>query len=274
LGANEPGYIVTVATSRMSDLRQGGSARMGTIALIDVDPQLGAELADDQREVARRALIAATSTIATGSWEEPPAGYGPGNAYGVLVVDGFMLRTVTIGERTTAQLFGPGDIMQSWPGEDLPSPVSVEVTWAAVSPAVLARLDDRVIGIAGRWPSVLRRLAWRSSSVAGRVSLQVAIARVPRLEERLLLLFWGLAERWGAMTPNGMLLPIGLTHESIAALTAASRPPVSGALSHLSRDGLLCRVPDGWLLTKQGEDRLKEALDRPDETLHEVRTAA
>jgi hypothetical protein len=247
---------------------------MGTIVLIDVDPQLGVELSDDEKAVARRALIAATSEVPAGPWEEPPAGYGPGNAYGVLVVDGFMLRTVTIGERTTAQLFGPGDIMQSWPTEDLPSPVSVEVTWTVVAPAVLARLDDRLISLTARWPSVLRRLAWRASSVAGRVSLQVAIARVPRLEERLLLLFWGLAERWGSMTPDGMLLPIRLTHESIAALTAASRPPVSGALSHLSRDGLLCRVPDGWLLTKAGEERLKSALDRPDQTLQEVRAAA
>lgn len=247
---------------------------MGSMALIDVDPQLGAELADDERQIARRAIIAATNEVPSGSWAEPPAGYGLGNAYGVLVVDGFMLRTVTIGERTTAQLFGPGDIMQPWPGEDLPSPVAVDVTWTAVAPAVLARLDDRLIAIAGRWPSVLRRLAWRASSVVGRVSLQVAIARVPRLEERLLLLFWGLAERWGAMTPSGMLLPIRLTHESIAALSAASRPPVSGALSQLSREGLLCRMPAGWLLTRSGEARLKEALDRPDETLHAVRAAA
>jgi hypothetical protein len=247
---------------------------MASIGLIDVDPQLGVELTDNEREVARRAMVAGTINVPVGPWEEPAAGYGPGNAYGVLVVEGFMLRTVTIGERTTGQLFGPGDIMQPWPTEDLPSPVSVEVTWAAVSPAVLARLDDRIIAMAARWPSVLRRLAWRASSVAGRVSLQVAIARVPRLEERLLLLFWGLAERWGAMTPNGMLLPIRLTHEAIAAMTAASRPPVSGALSQLSRDELLARVPEGWLLTLAGEERLKEALERPEETLGAVRVAA
>jgi len=247
---------------------------MGTVALIDVDPQLGVELTDEEREIARRAIIAATSRVPVGPWEEPVAGYGPGNAYGVLILEGFMLRTVRIGERTTAQMFGPGDLMQSWPGEDLPTPVTVEVSWAAVAPAVLARLDDRVISMTARWPSVLRRLAWRSSSITGRVSLQVAIARVPRLEERLLLLFWGLAERWGMMTPNGMLLPIRLTHESIAALTAASRPPVSGALSALSRENLLCRVSEGWLLTRDGEQRLKDALDRPDETFNEVRAAA
>jgi hypothetical protein len=255
LGANGRGYAVTIATKGSGDVR--------TVALIDVDPQLGVELTDDERDIARRALIAAASEVPAGPWEEPPAGYGPGNAYGVLVLDGFVLRTLTLGERATAQLFGPGDIMQPWPAEDLPSPVAVEVTWTAVSPAVLARLDDRVIAIAARWPSVLRDLAWRSSSVAGRVSLQVAIARVPRLEERLLLLFWGLAERWGAMTPGGMLLPIRLTHESIAALAAASRPPVSGALSHLSRDGMLCRTGDGWLLRPAGERHLVQALGHP-----------
>jgi hypothetical protein len=242
--------------------------------LIEVDPQLGAELGADERESARRAVVAATTEVPTGAWQEPAAGYGNGNAYGVFVVEGFVLRTVRIGDRATAQLFGPGDVMQSWPGEDLPSPVNVDVTWTAVRRATLARLDDRVIALAARWPSVLRRLAWRASSVAGRVSLQVAIARVPRLEERLLLLFWGLAERWGSMTPNGMLLPIRLTHEAIAALTAASRPPVSSALSQLSRDGLLCRTGSGWLLTTAGERRLKEALDSHDETLDAVRAAA
>lgn len=247
---------------------------MRTVALIDVDSQLGAELTEHERAHARKAIVAVTTEVPTGCWQEPPAGYGPGNAYGVFLVDGFVLRTVQLGERTTAQLFGPGDIMQSWPTEDLPSPVAVDVTWTVVAPAVLARLDDRLIALAGHWPSVLRRLAWRSSSVAGRVSLQVAIARVPRLEERLLLLFWGLAERWGAMTPHGMLLPIRLTHEAIAALTAASRPPVSGALSQLSRDGLLCRVPTGWLLTRAGEGRLKQALDRPDDTYGSVPAAA
>jgi hypothetical protein len=237
---------------------------MRSVALIEAEPQLAAELSADQRERARRAIVAAVSEVPTGPWQEPAAGYGEGNAYGVLVVDGFVLRTVTMGDRATAQLFGPGDIMQSWPTDDLPSPVGVDVGWTVVRRATLALLDDRVISLAAHWPSVLRRLAWRSSSVAGRVSLQVAIARVPRLEERLLLLFWGLAERWGSMTPDGMLLPIRLTHEAIAALTAASRPPVSSALSQMSRDGLLCRTGAGWLLTTAGEERLKEALASSD----------
>lgn len=233
---------------------------MANMALIEADPDLAAELDPDERERARRAVVTAVIRVPVGPWQEPPAGYDAGNGYGVLVVEGFILRTVTIAERTTAQLFGPGDMMQPWPREDLPSPVRVQVTWTVVAPAVLARLDDRLVTAAGRWPSLLRRLAWRASSVAGRVSLQVAIARVPRLEERLLLLLWGMAERWGSMTPGGMLLPIRLTHESIAALTAASRPPVSSALSHLSRDGLLCRTGDGWLLTAAGERHLVDAL--------------
>ncbi len=247
---------------------------MGTVSLIDVEPQLGAELDADQRERARRTIVAAAIEVPAGPWQEPVAGYGEGNAYGVLLVDGFVLRTVTMGERGTAQLFGPGDVMQSWPEEDLPSPVSVEVTWTVISRTTLVRLDDRVIALAGRWPSVLRRLAWRASSVAGRVCLQVAIARVPRLEERVLLLFWGLAERWGSMTPGGMLLPIRLTHEAIAALTAASRPPVSSALSQLSRDGQLCRTREGWRLTSAGEQRLKDVLDAPGAALDAVRAAA
>jgi len=231
---------------------------MRSVALIDVDPQLAAELDGDQRQRASQLMVAAMD-VPAGHWDEPR----DSSPFGVLVVSGFLLRTVRIGERATAQLFGPGDTMQSWPSEDLPSPVEVSVTSSVVAPATLVCLHDRAIGLIGLWPSMLRRLAGRSGSVAGRVSLQVATARVPRLEERLLLLFWGLAERWGAMTPDGMLLPVRLTHEAIAALTAASRPPVSAALSQLSRDGLLSRRRDGWLLTASGERRLKAALDAP-----------
>ena len=247
---------------------------MGTVALIDVDPHLGAELAADELEIARRAITATTIDVPVGPWDQPLPGYGLSNAYGVIIIDGFMLRSVHMGERVTAQLYGPGDVMTAWPTDDLPTPVTVQVAMSAVSPATIARLDDRVIALAGRWPSVMRRIAWRVNSIAGRVSLQVAIARVPRLEERLLLLFWGLAERWGSMTPNGMLLPVRLTHESIAALTAASRPPVSGALSQLSREGLLTRVPTGWLLTPAGEQRLVDSLDSAEDTLEAVRAAA
>jgi CRP/FNR family transcriptional regulator, cyclic AMP receptor protein len=234
---------------------------MASVALIEVDPQLASGLDPEQREMARAALIAGAIRLPVGQWAEPPAEYGVGNPYGVFVVHGFVLRTVTIGERTTAQLFGPCDVMQAWPADDVPSPVPVEVSWSVLRPTVLARLDDRVLAMAARFPSVLRQIGWRTSSQAGRGGLQVAMARVPRLEERLLLLFWTLTERWGQMTPNGMLLPVRLTHETIASLTAASRPPVSSALSQLSRDGLLRRMDEGWLLTSAGEQHLVGALD-------------
>jgi CRP-like cAMP-binding protein len=76
----------------------------------------------------------------------------------------------------------------------------------------------------------------------------MAIAQHPRLEDRLLLLFWELADRFGHMHPDGVHLDLPLTHEVLSHLAAARRPSVSGALSRLADTGSLRRAGRGWVL--------------------------
>ena len=76
----------------------------------------------------------------------------------------------------------------------------------------------------------------------------MAIAQLPLLELRLLALLWHLADRWGETVPDGVKVPIRLTHSLLAAMVLGRRPSVSTTLTELSNRGLVSRVEDGWVL--------------------------
>ena len=92
------------------------------------------------------------------------------------------------------------------------------------------------------------------------------IASYPHLEDRLLLLLWELADRYGHVRPDGVHVPLPMTHQVLSELAAARRPSVSGALGRLAATGALVRVEDGWLLNGEPPLRLRQPLgetDRP-----------
>ena len=86
----------------------------------------------------------------------------------------------------------------------------------------------------------------------------MAIVHYPRVDFRLQVLFWHLAERWGRMRADGVLLPLRLTHSVLADLIAARRPTVSSALAELSRRGVLTTTDEGWRLAGEPPRELIE----------------
>ena len=57
------------------------------------------------------------------------------------------------------------------------------------------------------------------------------------------------AERWGVVTPEGVVLPEFLSHGTLALLLGARRPSVTSAMVRLAERGELRRRDDGrWLL--------------------------
>jgi hypothetical protein len=90
----------------------------------------------------------------------------------------------------------------------------------------MAVLDGRFVTAATRWPTVIEEITERAVRRSHALGLQLALGQVPRIEGRLLLLFWRLSQRWGRVTPEGILVPLRLTHETLAALVAARRPSV------------------------------------------------
>jgi hypothetical protein len=233
--------------------------------LLKVDRQLGHGLTGAEREAAERALVAPAMRLPAGPWDPTPlAKHGP-SALGLILVAGTVSQTLTMDGRATSHLLGPGDVIRPWADSTVACPGLTRNSWNVLAPSVVALFDRRLIGLSARWPSVLVELAVRSARQMNRLSLQVAIARIPRIDDRLLVLFWRIAQRWGRVTPEGVVIPLALTHEAIASLVAASRPPVSTALAQLARDGLLQRTRDGWLMDREVEARLAAELEEDPE---------
>jgi len=76
----------------------------------------------------------------------------------------------------------------------------------------------------------------------------MAIIHHPRVDVRLHMLLWELADRWGTVHPDGVHVPLHLTHETLGELVAARRPTVSKALRELAERGIATWDGDHWLL--------------------------
>jgi len=63
------------------------------------------------------------------------------------------------------------------------------------------------------------------------------------------MVLWHFADRWGRVTPEGVVVDIGLVHETLAEIVAARRPSVTTALGELRREQRIRALPGGaWLL--------------------------
>ena len=66
-----------------------------------------------------------------------------------------------------------------------------------------------------------------------------------------------LADGWGTVTSDGIVVPFELTHELLGRLIGARRPTVTVAVRALEDDRKLLRTDDGsWLLTPAGQQRV------------------
>ena len=94
----------------------------------------------------------------------------------------------------------------------------------------------------------MARLLGRAVRRSRWLAFSLAINHRNRVEERLLLLFWQLAHRWGTVRHDGVLVPLPLTHEMLAMLVGARRPTVTTALGVLKAEGQLRREGLGGLV--------------------------
>jgi CRP-like cAMP-binding protein len=99
------------------------------------------------------------------------------------------------------------------------------------------------------------------------LSLQLAITDLRRVDDRLMLFFWHLADRWGRMGPDGVTVPLPVTHDVLAQLVCAQRPTVTSALKRLSDRGQIRRRSDKtWLLAPEPPTvpaRVRDQLEAP-----------
>ena len=115
----------------------------------------------------------------------------------------------------------------------------------------LAALDSRFRQAIRRWPGLSDVLHDRLGRQTHRASMHVAMLHLPRVEDRVVALFGNLAERFGRMTGDGVVIDARLTHEIIGRPVGSRRPTVTLALQALDSDGVLSRVEgDRWLLVQ------------------------
>jgi len=118
-----------------------------------------------------------------------------------------------------------------------------------LEPASLAILDHGLVERMRPFPQLGVELFTRGTRRAHHLAVALAIAHHQRIEDRLLLTLWHLAERWGRVGPDGIAVPLPLGHQRLADLVGATRPSVTTALGELTRDGSVSRREDGtWLL--------------------------
>jgi CRP/FNR family cyclic AMP-dependent transcriptional regulator len=200
--------------------------------------------------MATRLLRVPCLHLPTGAWPVPERESWPGPTRGLLLLDGVAARHVALGGRVATQLLGPGDVLDPWgPASELPPS---GVSWSVHEPATVAVLDGRFATASRRWPALAEIVHERRAALAERLATHVAICQLPRVEQRVLALLWHLAERFGRVTPDGVALPLRLTHRLIGELAGAQRPTVSLALATLLEDGSVTRRADGSLLLASG----------------------
>ena len=216
--------------------------------MLDADRGLAESLDDQQLEEARCALVAPAITLGKGHWSPRQAAPAEHSRLGVLVTEGILCREVAIGDSVCAELVGPGDLLRPWEGGDSVL-VSCDVHWHVLEEAQLAMLGRRFATEAARWPALTSALVGRAISRSHALALSATISCTTGLETRLLMLFWHIADRWGKVRPDGVVVPIPMTHELIGRLIGARRPSVSTALKQLERERVITRLDgDGWLL--------------------------
>jgi len=212
------------------------------------DPELAGSLEGERLRKAERDLVAATAVAFEGPWEPEEDSDSVRGGVGLLLLEGLILRRVGRTGRYGAELLGPGDLMRPWQhdGEDISLPF--DTTFRVIDQALLALLDARFAARAAPYPEVAGALIGRAMQRSRTLVVNMAIAHYPRIDRRLLMLMWHLADRWGRVTPDGIRVPLRLTHQQLADLVASRRPSVTSGLHRLIEEGHLSRLGDDWLL--------------------------
>jgi hypothetical protein len=213
--------------------------------LLRCDPALAEGLTPEETTAASEALAAPLLTLEKGPWEPEGRPRQPGH-FGFFIAEGLMVRRVVVGTGSSAELLGAGDLL--WPWDEEVSSFST-TSWEVVERSTLLVLGPRLAQSLARWPAILSNLVVRGTRRSRALAADAALASVVGIRERVLILLWQIAERWGEVGRDGIRITIRLPHRILAELVGARRPSVTSALAELQQEGLLGTADDGsWVL--------------------------
>jgi CRP/FNR family cyclic AMP-dependent transcriptional regulator len=234
------------------------SVATSSISIIDADPELEDLVPATDRERARRETRTRVRQLSTGAWDVAAAEEPDAHHRGFLVVDGLISREVEVLGRRCVELLGSGDVIRPWSWDEEGSHVQAEVGWTVLEAARLAVLDHRLVVRMTPWPQLGLELFNRGTRRAHALAVSLAIAHHQRVDDRLLLTLWHLAERWGRVLPEGIAVPLPLSHQRLADLVGAHRPAVTSAIGELTRRDRISRRTDRtWILHGSPPEELR-----------------
>ncbi len=233
------------------------------VAILDRDPDLAEDLSDEELVIARQEVVAGVESYPRGAWTVGPDDFDQVANLGLLLVEGLLARHVTVADHIAAELLGPGDVLQPWLRIGPEPSAATEVNWEVVEPLRAAVLDRAFCARVARWPEIPAAISRRVMLRAHWLAFHLAVCHLRRVDERLLLVLWHFADRWGTVTPDGVRLDFRLTHDLLAAVVGARRPSVSLAARQLSDQGLLrFRPRSRWLLIGWPPPELRKLHER------------
>jgi CRP/FNR family transcriptional regulator, cyclic AMP receptor protein len=238
------------------------------VRLVDEDPDLFAALPPRGLLDARTRAVAPVIRLERGPWSANVTDIcDQDSCLGLLVLDGLLIHSVVVAYEPRSEIVGPGDVLRPWQQLTEVASVPFAAHWQVVHTARLAILDNRFLAFAARWPKLMSAILQRSVRRSHWLSLQLAITDLRRVDDRLMLFFWHLADRWGRMGPDGVTVPLPVTHDVLAQLVCAQRPTVTSALKRLSDQGQIRRRNDKtWLLAPEPPKvpaRVRAQLEAP-----------
>ena len=222
-----------------------------TVDVVEALPELHDAVPKERLSAARRTLRARAMTVRRGRWNaREDADQLLQGGCGFLILEGALIRCVTVAHRTSGELLGTGDVVL--PGHDLYEDGQFTSYYRAISEVRLAVLDARFTRAAALVPEIVPTLLASMTRRAGTVSRQLVIVQSQSVETRILVTLNYLAERWGVVTVDGIVLPEFLSHGTLALLLGARRPSVTSAMVRLTERGEIERREDGrWLLGRR-----------------------
>ncbi len=229
------------------------------VSLLDVDPDLAALIPATARGVARRRAVARVTAFPRGPWTLDWPMRDPA-ALGLLVLDGLIGKRSTAAGQAHVEVLGNGDLVRPWVSVEAEASVPVRLGWQAFEAGRVAVLDEHFALAVTPWPQIAATLMHRCVLRARRLSLQLALAGVERIDDRVLLALWHFADRWGRVTPDGTVLRLALTHAQLGEVVQAARTSVSTAIGDLRRRGDLSvkRRDHCWVLHGQPPEVVSE----------------
>lgn len=228
---------------------QGEARATRAVRLLVAEPELGEGLSAEEFERARQQVLLPAIDAPAGPLDLEELKRRPGirgELYGFMVLKGTLIVSLHMAARQCGRLVSSGGLVLL--DGVVSDSIVTGVDWVVVDESVLACFDERLLEIVLRWPPLMGAILKRAAQYASHALVQQAISQLPKVEDRLLALFWSLADRQGVVRSDGIWLALSATHDTLAHLVGAQRPTVSLGLSRLAENGLVRAQPGGWLI--------------------------